>query len=70
LSNISFGLPERKFINHTFMVMALARGLDGAIVNPVDARMMGCITTAEMLMGRHIEPLKQVSNPVIFFLTS
>jgi 5-methyltetrahydrofolate--homocysteine methyltransferase len=51
LSNISFGLPERKFINQTFMVMAIARGLDGAIVNPLDARMMGCITTAETLMG-------------------
>jgi 5-methyltetrahydrofolate--homocysteine methyltransferase len=52
LSNISFGLPERKFINQTFMVMAIAKGLDGAIVNPLDARMMGCIITAEMLMGR------------------
>ncbi len=52
LSNISFGLPERKFINQTFMVMAIARGLDGAIVNPLDERMMACITTAETLMGR------------------
>jgi 5-methyltetrahydrofolate--homocysteine methyltransferase len=52
LSNISFGLPERKFINQTFMVMAIARGLDGAIVNPLDARMMGCILTGETLMGR------------------
>jgi 5-methyltetrahydrofolate--homocysteine methyltransferase len=52
LSNISFGLPERKFINQTFMVMAIARGLDGAIVNPLDARMMGSIITAETLMGR------------------
>jgi cobalamin-dependent methionine synthase I len=52
LSNISFGLPERKFINQTFMVMAIARGLDGAIVNPLDVRMMGCIATAETLMGR------------------
>ena len=52
LSNISFGLPERKFINQTFMVMAVSKGLDGAIVNPLDARMMGCIVTAEMLMGR------------------
>jgi cobalamin-dependent methionine synthase I len=51
LSNISFGLPERKFINQTFMVMAIAKGLDGAIVNPLDKRMMGFITTAEMLMG-------------------
>ena len=52
LSNVSFGLPERKFINQTFMVMAVARGLDGAIVNPLDARMMACITAAEMLIGR------------------
>ncbi|MCU0560428.1 MAG: methyltetrahydrofolate cobalamin methyltransferase [Desulfobacterales bacterium] len=52
LSNISFGLPERRFINQTFMVMAIARGLDGAIVNPLDQRMMACITTAETLMGR------------------
>jgi 5-methyltetrahydrofolate--homocysteine methyltransferase len=52
LSNISFGLPERKFINQTFMVMAISKGLDGAILNPLDARMMGCIITAEMLMGR------------------
>jgi 5-methyltetrahydrofolate--homocysteine methyltransferase len=52
LSNISFGLPERKFINQTFMVMAIARGLDGAIANPLDQRMMACITTAETLMGR------------------
>ncbi|RPJ10444.1 MAG: methyltetrahydrofolate cobalamin methyltransferase [Deltaproteobacteria bacterium] len=52
LSNISFGLPERKFINQTFMVMAITRGLDGAIVNPLDKRMMACITAAETLMGR------------------
>jgi 5-methyltetrahydrofolate--homocysteine methyltransferase len=52
LSNISFGLPERKFINQAFMVMAIAKGLDGAIVNPLDKRMMGCIKAAEMLMGR------------------
>ncbi len=52
LSNISFGLPERKFINQTFMVMAISKGLDGAIINPLDKRMMGCITTAEMLAGK------------------
>jgi 5-methyltetrahydrofolate--homocysteine methyltransferase len=52
LSNISFGLPERKFINQTFMVLAISKGLDGAIVNPLDAHMMGSIITAEMLMGR------------------
>jgi len=52
LSNISFGLPNRKFLNQTFMFMAIARGLDGAIVNPLDQRMMGTIIAAEALAGR------------------
>jgi 5-methyltetrahydrofolate--homocysteine methyltransferase len=52
LSNISYGLPNRKSLNHTFMSMAIAKGLDGAIVNPLDKRMMGCIVTAEALTGR------------------
>jgi len=52
LSNISFGLPERKFLNQTFMVMAIAKGLDGAIVNPLDQKMMANIVAAEALAGK------------------
>lgn len=52
LSNISFGLPERKLLNQTFMVMAINRGLDSAIVNPLDRRMMANITAAETLTGK------------------
>jgi 5-methyltetrahydrofolate--homocysteine methyltransferase len=52
LSNISFGLPERKFLNQTFMVMAITKGLDGAIVNPLDKKMMANIIAAEALMGK------------------
>jgi 5-methyltetrahydrofolate--homocysteine methyltransferase len=52
LSNVSYGLPERKFLNQTFMTMAIARGLDGAIVNPLDRRMMAAIIAAEALAGR------------------
>ena len=52
LSNISFGLPERKFLNQTFMVMAISKGLDGAIVNPLDKKMMANIVTAEALVGK------------------
>jgi len=51
LSNISYGLPERKFMNRTFMTMAIAKGLDGAIVNPLDNAMMANITASETLMG-------------------
>ncbi len=52
LSNISYGLPERRLLNQTFMVMAIAKGLDGAIVNPLDRRMMAGIVAAEALAGR------------------
>jgi len=52
LSNISYGLPARKFMNQTFMVMAIARGLDGAIMNPLDKKMMASIIAAEALAGR------------------
>ena len=52
LSNISYGLPARKFMNQTFMTMAIARGLDGAIINPLDKRMMATIVAAEALSGR------------------
>ncbi len=52
LSNISFGLPERKFLNQTFMVMAIAKGLDGAIVNPLDKKMMANILATEALAGQ------------------
>ncbi len=52
LSNISYGLPHRGILNQTFMIMAIDKGLDGAIVNPLDKRMMASITAAETLAGR------------------
>jgi 5-methyltetrahydrofolate--homocysteine methyltransferase len=52
LSNVSFGLPERKLLNQVFMAMAIAKGLDGAIVNPLDKKMMANIISAEALMGK------------------
>jgi len=52
LSNISYGLPMRPFLNRTFMVMAITKGLDGVIVNPLDKKMMADITAAETLAGK------------------
>ena len=52
LSNISYGLPNRKFLNQIFMSMAISKGLDGAIVNPLDKRMMANIIAAEAVVGR------------------
>ncbi|BBO76032.1 methyltetrahydrofolate--corrinoid methyltransferase [Desulfosarcina widdelii] len=52
LSNISYGLPARKFMNRIFVTMAIAKGLDGAIINPLDSSMMATIIAAEALAGR------------------
>lgn len=54
LSNISYGIPERKFANRTFMAMAIAKGLNGAIMNPKDKEMMATIICAETLAGRDL----------------
>ncbi len=51
LSNISYGLPNRQFLNQTFISMAISKGLDGAIMNPLDKRMMASIIAAEALAG-------------------
>jgi len=52
LSNVSFGLPLRKFLNQTFMSMAIGKGLDAAILDPLDKRMMAIILGAEALAGK------------------
>ena len=41
VSNISFGLPQRAFINQTFFTMALQKGLNAAIINPCSEGMKG-----------------------------
>lgn len=52
LSNISYGLPKRKAINQSFVVMAIAAGLDTAIADPNDAGLMQSIVIAETLLGK------------------
>jgi len=52
LSNISYGLPSRKQLNHAFVIQAILKGLDGAIINPLDKGMIASIITAEALAGK------------------
>jgi 5-methyltetrahydrofolate--homocysteine methyltransferase len=52
LSNVSYGLPARKLINQTFLVHAMQAGLDAAIVDPLDKRLMSLIYASELLLGR------------------
>ena len=61
LSNISFGLPARKVINQAFLVMAIASGLDAAILDPLDDRLMSLLYASEALQNRDEYCLKFIS---------
>jgi len=52
LSNISYGLPQRKLINRTFLGMAVHSGLDAVILDPLDAKIMSVAKVADMLIGK------------------
>ncbi|HEY77569.1 MAG TPA: dihydropteroate synthase [Dehalococcoidia bacterium] len=52
LSNISYGLPNRKLINLAFLQMAAYAGLDAVILDPLDARTMSLVKVADMLNGK------------------
>ncbi len=52
LSNISFGLPNRRLVNRSFLLMAAYAGLDAAILDPLDARLMSVAKVADMLIGK------------------
>jgi len=51
VSNISFGLPARDFINSAFFTMALTKGLSAAIINPHSAEMMKAYKSFMALTG-------------------
>ena len=54
LSNLSQGATERSLINRVFLAMAISRGLDSAIVDVLDEKLMQVVATAEMLMNKQI----------------
>lgn len=51
MSNISFGLLERFLVNRTFIVAAMYAGLNSAIIDPLDKKLMTNIITTEMIIG-------------------
>lgn len=51
-SNISFGMPDRKFINATFIAMAIHAGLTCPITNPLEPEVSIAIKAADLSMGR------------------
>jgi cobalamin-dependent methionine synthase I len=52
LSNISFGLPGRHFLNRTMLAMSMANGLGAAIMDPLDKNIMAVLRAAEALLGQ------------------
>ena len=52
LSNISFGLPERRVINRQFLGLAVGKGLNAAILDPTDSQLMATLLTVRMLLGK------------------
>jgi 5-methyltetrahydrofolate--homocysteine methyltransferase len=51
-SNVSFGLPDRQFINATFMAMAIHAGLTCPITNPLASEVAIAMLGADLSMGR------------------
>lgn len=52
VSNVSFGLPQRKLLNEAFILLLMAHGLDAAIIDPCDQQLMANVLAAEALLGR------------------
>ncbi len=52
LSNISYGLPNRKTLNQVFMVQTMVMGMDGYILDPLDKTMMGLLYASQALLGK------------------
>lgn len=61
LSNVSFGLPERTWINAAFLAMASSCGLTHAIANPGSVEFMNIKRASDVLMQRDIEARAYIS---------
>lgn len=52
LSNISFGMPERSFVNTAFLTLAIHEGLTMAIANPSQEMLVSCALATDLLMAK------------------
>lgn len=62
LSNISFGLPERTFVNTAFLTMAIAYGLTMAIANPSQDLLVNAAAAADLLMYKEGSDLAYINR--------
>ncbi len=61
LSNISFGLPERGYINATFLTMAIANGLTMAIANPNQDLLVSSMLASDLLLAKEGADLRYIN---------
>jgi cobalamin-dependent methionine synthase I len=52
LTNVSYGLPERRWLNRAMLLLAMGSGLDAVICDPLDRDLMAMLLAAETLLGR------------------
>lgn len=62
LSNISFGLPERGFVNTAFLTMAIANGLTMAIANPSQELLMNAAYASDLLIDKDGADVRYIEN--------
>ena len=52
LSNVSFSLPKRPLVNRTFLALAMRAGLQGALIDPLDRKLMATLRATTVLLGQ------------------
>lgn len=62
LSNISFGLPERQFVNSAFLTMAIAQGLTMAIANPGQTLLTNAALASDLLLNKKDADLRYING--------
>lgn len=62
LSNISFGLPARSYVNTAFLTMAIAHGLTMAIANPSQELLMHAVAAADLLLHKEGSDIRYVNR--------
>lgn len=62
LSNISFGLPERQYVNTAFLTMAIAYGLTMAIANPSQELLMNAAFASDMLLNKEGSDIRYITR--------
>lgn len=62
LSNISFGLPERQFVNSTFLAFAIKEGLTMAISNPSQDLLVNTAFASDLLMAKESSDIRYISQ--------